>query len=135
MMDAGEAETSKTVVEYEGKPVVIYNTGNLPFRYPEHDIQYSGGRGGQPLMKDPMLWYASKEAARTAPEQIKKDLKEGLISEWWALLGSSFSSEKPCFTASPQKMANKSAFSLGSLFARTSGSRPVKTKTSQQKIP
>ena len=64
IMDAGEAETSKTVVEYEGKPVVIYNTGNLPFRYLEHDIQYSGGRGGRPLMKDPMLWYASKEEAQ-----------------------------------------------------------------------
>ncbi len=64
IMDAGEAEASKTVVEYEGKPVVIYNTGNLPFRYLEHDIQYSGGRGGQPLMKDPMLWYASKEEAQ-----------------------------------------------------------------------
>ena len=63
-MDAGEAEASKTVVEYEGKPVVIYNTGNLPFRYLEHDIQYSGGRGDQQLMKDPMLWYASKEEAQ-----------------------------------------------------------------------
>ena len=60
IMDAGEAEASKTVVEYEGKPVVIYNTGNLPFRYLEHDIQYSGSRARQPLMKDPMLWYASK---------------------------------------------------------------------------
>lgn len=69
-MDAGEAETSKTVVEYEGKPVVIYNTVNLPFRYLEHDIQYSSGGGGQPLMKDPMLRYASKEATPTAPEQI-----------------------------------------------------------------
>ena len=64
IMDAGEAEASKTVVEYEGKPVVIYNTGNLPFRYLEHDIQYSGGRGDQQLMKDPMLWYASKEEAQ-----------------------------------------------------------------------
>ena len=63
-MDAGEAEASKTVVEYEGKSVVIYNTGNLPFRYLEHDIQYSGGRGDQQLMKDPMLWYASKEEAQ-----------------------------------------------------------------------
>lgn len=64
IMDAGEAEASKTVVEYEGKPVVIYNTGNLPFRYLEHDIQYSGSRARQPLMKDPMLWYASKEEAQ-----------------------------------------------------------------------
>ena len=64
IMDAGEAEASKTVVEYEGKPVVIYNTGNLPFRYLEHDIQYGGGRGDQQLMKDPMLWYASKEEAQ-----------------------------------------------------------------------
>lgn len=31
---------------------------------------------------------AKKEAARTAPEQMKKGLEEDLNSAWWTLLGS-----------------------------------------------
>ncbi|MCR5572987.1 MAG: hypothetical protein K6F57_04430 [Candidatus Saccharibacteria bacterium] len=53
-------------------------------------------------MKDPMLRYVSKEAAPTAPEQIK-NLKEDQNEVWWALLVSGFSSEKPRFTALPRK--------------------------------
>ena len=134
IIDAGEAETSKTVVEYGDKPVVIYNTVNLPFRYLEHDIQYSGGGGGQPLMKDPMLWYASKEAAPTVPEQTKttKRVKMKSGGPYWA---AAFLAKS---LASLRCLGNKNASifaSLGSLLARTSDSRPVKPKQVNKKYP
>ncbi len=78
---------------------------------------------------------AKKEAARTVPERIKKTSKRGKMKYGGPYWAAAFSNEKPCFTASPQKMANKSAFSLGSLFARTSGSRPVKPKQANKKYP
>ena len=41
-----------------------------------------------PVTETKEFLKAKKEAARTAPEQIKKDLKEGQNEVWWILLGS-----------------------------------------------
>jgi hypothetical protein len=88
-----------------------------------------------PVAESKEFLKAKKEAARTVPERIKKTSKRGKMKYGGPYWAAAFSNEKPCFTASPQKMANKSAFSLGSLFARTSGSRPVKPKQANKKYP
>lgn len=55
----GAENASKRTVEYGGKTITIYNTGNVPFRFLEHSIQYSGATG-TPLVENPSLWDRSE---------------------------------------------------------------------------
>ena len=63
VFEGGVENSSMRTVEYEGKIIKIYNTGNVPFRFLEHSIQYRGAIG-TPLVEDPSLWDKSEDDAR-----------------------------------------------------------------------
>ena len=64
MIKNGAEESSFRIVEYGGKRIPIYFTGNLPIRFLYHSIQYSGGDKTQPLMRDPSIWDKNEKQAR-----------------------------------------------------------------------
>ena len=73
--------------DWERKRAVIKRLG-ADLKLAGRTIIFTPVRYLVPVTETKEFLKAKKEAARTAPEQIKKDLKEGQNEVWWALLGS-----------------------------------------------
>ena len=63
MVEMGAEGASKRTETFEGQEITVYNTGNIPFRYLAHAIQYPGATV-QRLVEDPSLWNMSEEDAK-----------------------------------------------------------------------
>ena len=63
MVEMGAEGASKRTETFEGQEITVYNTGNIPFRYLAHAIQYPGATV-QRLVEDPSLWNMSEENAK-----------------------------------------------------------------------
>ncbi len=80
--------------DWERKRAVIKRLGaNL--KLSGRTIEFTPVKYLVPIAENRDSLEAKKEAARTAPQQIKKDLKEDLIEKWWST-GDSNSSPLPC---------------------------------------
>lgn len=63
IIDDGAEESTKRTIDYRGKEIEIVNTGNIPFRFLKHSIQYSGARN-HPLMDNPSLWDKNEQETK-----------------------------------------------------------------------
>ena len=72
--------------DWERKRTVIKRLG-ADLKLAGRTIQFTPVKYLVPVAKNQESLKAKKEAARTAPEQMKKDLKEDLNSDWWIQQG------------------------------------------------
>lgn len=73
--------------DWERKRTVIRQLG-AELKLSGRTIEFTPVKYLVPVAENQATLQAKKEAARTAPEQMKKDLKEDLNNVWWILLGS-----------------------------------------------
>ena len=61
-LEAGEHESTKTILPYDDKQIPIYNVGNIRFPYLEHSIMYNTNTGGARMLVDkPELFERTKQ--------------------------------------------------------------------------
>lgn len=61
-LEAGEHESTKTILPYDDKQIPIYNVGNIRFPYLEHSIMYNTNTGSARLLVDkPELFEKTKQ--------------------------------------------------------------------------
>ena len=80
--------------DWERKRTVIRQLG-AELKLSGRTIEFAPVKYLVPVAESQATLQAKKEAARTAPEQMKKDLKEDLFVKWWST-GDSNSSPLPC---------------------------------------